>query len=324
MIVVTGGAGFIGSAVVWELNKRGITDILIVDHLGKSEKWHNLVSLRYKAYEDKSEFITKLETTMYDTSVEAIIHLGACSATTESDADYLMTNNVKYTERIARWWAKNTHVRLIYASSAATYGDGSRGYNDDHEQINNLRPLNMYGYSKQLFDQIALREGWLNHIVGLKYFNVFGPNEYHKDSMRSVMNKAYPILRDQGVMTLFKSYNPQYKDGEQKRDFIYVKDAVAMTLFFLDNPYIGGIYNIGTGKASTWNDVAHAMFDAVGKKPNIQYIPMPDNLKGKYQYFTEANMQKLKSVGCKHVCRSLAESVKEYIQDYLAKDAFLD
>lgn len=324
MIVVTGGAGFIGSAVVCALNGRGIQDILIVDHLGMGEKWKNLTGLRYSGYLDKHQFIKDLEDGLIGEDIETIFHLGACSSTTEKNADYLMDNNYRYTLRIARWWEAHCNTRLIYASSAATYGDGEQGYCDDHSKLENLRPLNMYGYSKHFFDLCALRNGWLDQIVGLKFFNVFGPNEYHKDTMRSVINKAFPKVRDEGVITLFKSYRHDYKHGEQLRDFVYVKDAVAMTLFFYDHPDIGGIYNIGTGKARSWNDVGHALFSALKKKPAIEYCEMPAELQGKYQYFTEADLYKLRRAGFKSDCRSLEDSIEDYVVRYLSGHSYLE
>lgn len=323
MIVVTGGAGFIGSALVWELNRRGEDDILVVDHLGETEKWKNLVGLRFNDYLDKSVFIDRLTRDHFGDRLRAILHLGACSATTEKDADYLMENNYRYTARIAAWRETRPRCRMIYASSAATYGDGAQGYADDEADLPNLRPLNMYGYSKHLFDLLALRNGWLKDIVGLKYFNVFGPNEYHKDDMRSVINKAYPQVRDEGRIRLFKSHRPDYADGEQLRDFIYVKDAIAMTLFFLDHPDIGGIYNIGTGRAQSWNDVAAALFKAAGRPLHIDYIPMPEHLRGKYQYYTCADLSKLQAAGWSQSCRSLEEAVDDYVRRYLALDAHL-
>jgi ADP-L-glycero-D-manno-heptose 6-epimerase len=318
VIVVTGGAGFIGSALVWRLNQKGINDILIVDHLGKSEKWRNLTELNYTEYLDKDDFITKLETGFFGSEITAVLHMGACSATTELDAGYLMENNYRYTMRIGHWWEKHSKARLIYASSAATYGDGSNGYSDDEGSIHLLRPLNMYGYSKHLFDCAASRKGWLKNIVGIKFFNVFGPNENHKGDMRSVINKAYPVIRDKGIISLFKSYNPEYRDGEQLRDFIYVKDAVEMVMFFLEHAEENGIFNVGTGKARSWNDVANAMFMASGKKPRIEYIPMPDSIRSKYQYFTQADLSRLRVAGCSHECRTLEDSVSDYITNYLA------
>jgi len=323
MIVVTGGAGFIGSALVWALNKRGEDDILIVDRLGETEKWKNLVGLRFNDYLDKSVFIDQLTRGHFGDRLRAILHMGACSATTEKDADYLMENNYRYTARIAAWRETRPGCRLIYASSAATYGDGALGYADNERELPRLRPLNMYGYSKHMFDLLALRKGWLKSIVGLKYFNVFGPNEYHKDDMRSVINKAYPQVRDEGRIRLFKSHRPDYRDGEQQRDFIYVKDAIDMTLFFLEHDEIGGIYNIGTGRAQSWNEVAAALFQAADQPLDIAYIPMPEHLRGKYQYHTCADLTKLNAAGWSQPCRSLAASVDDYVRRYLAEDAYL-
>jgi ADP-L-glycero-D-manno-heptose 6-epimerase len=323
MIVVTGGAGFIGSALVWELNRRGEDDILVVDHLGETEKWKNLVGLRFNDYLDKSVFIERLTRDHFGDRLRAILHMGACSATTEKDADYLMENNYRYTARMAAWRESRPRCRLVYASSAATYGDGARGYADDEAALTTLQPLNMYGYSKHLFDLLACRKGWLKDIVGLKYFNVFGPNEYHKGDMRSVINKAYPQVRDEGRMRLFQSHRPDYADGEQQRDFIYVKDATAMTLFFLEHPDIGGIFNIGTGRTQTWNEVATALFQAAGRPLNIDYIPMPEQLRGKYQYYTCADLTKLQAAGWSQPCRSLEDAVDDYVRHYLALDAHL-
>lgn len=317
MIIVTGGAGFIGSALIWKLNQCGITDILVVDKLGSGEKWRNLVSLKYKDFQEKTVFIDQLESGFYNGAITAIYHMGACSATTESDADYLMENNFHYTLQIAKWWQKHSQVRFIYASSAATYGDGEHGYSDDCALLERLRPLNMYGYSKHLFDLFAYREGWLDKIVGLKFFNVFGPNEYHKKDMRSVINKSFARVRDEGVISLFKSYRTGIKDGEQKRDFIYIKDVVEMILFFADNPDIGGIFNIGTAKARSWNDLALAMFKAQKKPSKIEYVEMPDELKGKYQYFTEADMRHLYNAGCNYKCTNLEDAIEDYVCNYL-------
>jgi ADP-L-glycero-D-manno-heptose 6-epimerase len=324
MLVVTGGAGFIGSALVCELNRRGYTDIVIVDNLGTSEKWKNLVALRYQDYIHKTQFIEQLEEGVFGNDIETIFHLGACSSTTEVDADYLMENNFRYSVRIGHWWEYHSATRLIYASSAATYGDGSRGYKDDSSQLHMLRPLNMYGYSKHLFDCYALSKGWLEKIVGLKYFNVFGPNEYHKGSMRSVINKSFDRVRSEGKMALFKSYLPKFADGEQVRDFLYVKDAVAMTLFFQETVNVGGIFNVGTGKARSWNDVARALFAALCKNVDIEYIDMPEELRGKYQYFTQADLSRLREAGCQFECRSLEDAVADYVRRYLECNTYLD
>ena len=323
MIVVTGGAGFIGSALVWRLNQRNHNDILIVDHLGTSEKWRNLSSLRFAEYIDKKDFIGMLETGSVGEDIEAVLHMGACSSTTETDADYLMENNYRYTLRIAQWRERHKKTRFIYASSAATYGNGEQGYSDDERLLRTLEPMNMYGYSKHLFDCVAYEKGWLGGIVGLKFFNVFGPNENHKADMRSVINKAFPRVRDEGVIQLFQSHRPDYGNGEQLRDFIYVKDAVEMTLFFLDHPETNGIFNIGSGKARTWNDVAAALFKAAGKEPHIEYTPMPSNIRGKYQYHTQADLGKLRRAGCSHTCGSLEETVFDYVHKYLRTNSLL-
>lgn len=322
MIVVTGGAGFIGSAIVWKLNQLGKKNIVIVDELGKDEKWKNLVGLQYEDFIHKHDFIEQVLDDVIPFSVEAIIHMGANSSTTEKDADHLMNNNFHYTKELAKYCLEK-HIRFIYASSAATYGDGSFGFADDENKIETLRPLNMYGYSKQLFDFWAKRNNVLDKIVGIKYFNVYGPNEYHKNDMRSVVHKAYEQVRETGKVKLFKSLNPDYKDGEQMRDFVYVKDAVDMTLYFLDKPDKNGIFNVGAGKARTWNDLVTSLFRAVNKPVNIEYIDLPSQLAEKYQYFTEANLTKIKSVGYVKTTISLEEGVTDYVVNYLLKDSYL-
>jgi ADP-L-glycero-D-manno-heptose 6-epimerase len=307
LIVVTGGAGFIGSALVWGLNKRGREDIIVVDEKEKMRHVKNLQAVRYAEYIDKDAFIERLKNNRFTTQLEAILHMGACSSTTETDADYLMENNFRYTQRIGAWQAEHKECRFIYASSAATYGNGDNGYAE----------------SKQRYDLYAKRQGWLAHSVGLKYFNVFGPNENHKGDMRSVINKAFPGVRDTAKMFLFKSYRDGYGDGEQHRDFIYIKDAVAMTLFFLDASQVQGIFNIGTGCARSWNDVAHALFNAAGVRGTIEYIPMPETLRDKYQYYTCADMRKFYSTGCTHGCMSLEDAVYDYVTNYLQNDNYL-
>jgi ADP-L-glycero-D-manno-heptose 6-epimerase len=315
-IIVTGGAGFIGANVVKRLNELGEDKIIIVDNLGSSEKWKNLVDLSFEDYIHKDKFIDSLE--KFNKTVKAIIHLGARSSTTEKNVDFLMKNNYEYTKLLAMWTIEK-NVRFIYASSAATYGDGCHGFSDDHSLIPQLRPLNAYGYSKQMFDFWALKKGILKSIVGLKYFNVFGPREWHKGEMRSMVLKAYEQIKREGKIKLFKSYNPKYKDGEQLRDFIYIKDAIDMTLFFLENPHINGIFNVGTGIPRSWNDLANAVFCALGMKPNIEYINMPEEIKGKYQYYTKAEMDKIKSTGYNLKTTSLEEAVKDYVVNYLEK-----
>lgn len=322
MIVVTGGAGFIGSCFVWKLNQLGVDDILIVDHLGRDEKWKNLVGKRFADYVDKDEFLDQLESGKYLGAISGIVHLGACSATTETDADYLMANNYQYSQTIARWCIAH-HVKLWYASSAATYGDGSLGYSDNDALTPHLRPLNMYGYSKHLFDLWVLRNRLHTQVTGFKFFNVFGPNEYHKGDMRSVIHKAFPLARSEGRIRLFKSYRPEYPDGGQQRDFIYIKDAIEVMAFFFTRPGLAGIFNLGTGCARSWNDLAHAIFAALGIPGHIEYFDMPEALRGKYQYFTQADLTKLRNVGCTHEFMSLEASVADYVRNYLIPEAYL-
>ena len=320
MIVVTGGAGFIGSTIVWRLNTLNREDIVVVDALGNDEKWKNLVGLNFHDFVHKDDFVNYLDSSKM--KIDAVIHMGANSSTTEKDADSLLRNNFEYTKKLAEYCLKN-NVRFIYASSGATYGDGSLGFDDDESGLSRLRPLNMYGYSKSMFDLWALRRGVLNKIVGLKYFNVYGPNEYHKGDMRSVVNKAFEQVAQTGKVKLFKSANPKYKDGEQMRDFIYIKDAVEMTLFFLDNKNKNGIYNVGTGKARTWNDLVSALFKAINKPPNIEYVELPPHLLDKYQYFTEAKVDKLVNAGYSKSISSLEDGITDYVKNYLLKDKFL-
>lgn len=322
MIVVTGGAGFIGSAIVWRLNSLGNENIIIVDELGTTDKWKNLVGLKFQEFIHKDDFISAVIEDTIEFPVEAIIHMGANSSTTEKDADHLFSNNYLYTQELAKY-CLSKNVRFIYASSAATYGDGSLGFDDDESKLETLRPLNMYGYSKQLFDLWAKRNKVLDKIVGIKYFNVYGPNEYHKGDMRSVVHKAFEQVRDTGKVRLFKSLNPNYKDGEQMRDFVYVKDAVDMTLHFLEHKDKNGIYNVGSGKARTWIDLVTSLFNAVGKPVNIEFIDLPDNLKEKYQYFTEANLAKIKSAGYNKPITSLEDGVNDYVKNYLLKNLYL-
>ncbi len=322
MIIVTGGAGFIGSAIVAALNARGIEEILVVDILGKGDKWKNLRRLRYAEYMEAEHFWDVLEAEHLDWPIEAVFHMAACSDTTETDSSYLATNNYDFSKELAEW-AIDVDARFIYASSAATYGDGSHGFSDDDDLIDNLVPLNMYGYSKQMFDQWVLRNGLLRRIAGLKYFNVFGPNEYHKGDMRSFVLKAFEQITAGEQVRLFKSYRPDYGDGEQLRDFVYIKDAVDMTLFFFDNPELAGLYNIGTGKARSWKDLANAVFAAMDREPKIEYVDMPEALKDKYQYFTQADMAKLKSTGYRKPATALETAVADYVRNYLQKNEYL-
>ncbi len=319
MIIVTGGAGFIGSAIVWQLNNLGRTDILIVDELGLTDKWKNLVPLKYYDFINKTVFIDNPDKT--GSNIDAVIHMGANSSTTERNADHLLTNNYEYTKRLAEFCIQK-NIRFIYASSAATYGEGTSGFDDSEELACNLRPMNMYGYSKNLFDIKAHREGWFRSIVGLKYFNVYGPNEYHKGDMRSVVHKAYEQIRDTGKVRLFRSLRVDFKDGEQQRDFIYIKDAVNMTLYFLENK-VGGLYNVGTGKARTWNDLVKSIFGALEKPINIEYIDLPAEIADRYQYFTEAKMDKIIKAGYHNKTFTLEKGVTDYVKNHLMKDLYL-
>ncbi len=320
--IVTGASGLIGSAAVWALNKAGEQDILAVDHLGTSEKWKNLRALRFTDYMERDTFMEYLlEGDILD-GVQGIIHMGACSSTTETDATYLVHNNFEYTKTLAELAAAKG-IRFIYASSAATYGDGEQGYKDDESQIEKLRPLNMYGYSKQMFDLWAKKNGLLKEITGVKFTNVYGPNELHKGGMRSMVCRSFEQIRDNGCVNLFKSYHPDYADGEQKRDFLYVKDAVDMVLFLLERKNLTGLYNIGSGKAETWNQLATAAFAAMGREVRINYIEMPEQLKGKYQYYTCADMSKMRAAGYTKEPTSLEDAIKDDIQVYLQPGKFL-
>lgn len=320
MIAVTGGAGFIGSAIVWQLNQRGIDDIIVVDLAGTETREH-LHGIRFRDFMTKEAFADAFDAGALG-GIEAVIHMGADSSTTTTDWGWLAENNLGYTRRLCeRSLAEG--VRFIYASSAATYGDGSRGYRDNHDLIPELQPLNLYGRSKQEFDRWAFDEGVLDRIVGLKYFNVYGPNEYHKGDMRSMVLKGYEQVRDTGGLKLFRSDRPEYVDGGQDRDFVYVKDAVNMTLFFLDHPEANGIFNVGTGEAATWNRLGAAIFSALNMPANITYVDMPENLKGKYQYHTQAEMGKLRAAGYTAPMTPIEAAVADYVRNYLMDGSFL-
>ncbi len=311
-LIVTGAAGFIGSAIVWGLNELGYDDILIVDRMDETDKWKNLAPLNFADYIDADDFIYDLDL-FKDT--KTIFHMGACSSTTERDSDYLIRNNYQYTKNLAEWSVAND-VRFIYASSAATYGDGSAGMDDGTDKLDDLRPLNMYGYSKHLFDKYAHRNGLFNRIVGLKYFNVFGPNEDHKGDMRSLVNKAFDQINTTGKLRLFKSHHPDYADGEFGRDFIYVKDAVEMTLHFMENRG-GGLFNVGSGKMQTWNELASAVFAAMDQLPNIEFVEMPEQLRSHYQYNTLADIASIRATGYNLPPTPLREAVADYVQNYI-------
>ncbi len=318
MIIITGAAGFIGSALVWGFNKRGFDDIIVVDTLDHDERWRNLVKLRFSDFVHRDDFIGLLETGVFD-DIEGIIHMGACTDTTERDADFLIGNNYEYTKQLAIWCIENKK-RFVYASSGATYGDGKLGFSDDHSLLLDFEPLNMYGYSKHLFDIRAHKQGFIERIAGLKYFNVFGPNEYHKNAMRSVVHKAFEQIRANGKVRLFKSYNPDFEHGEQKRDFIYVKDVVDMTIFIYEHGDVNGIFNIGTGVARSFNDLVLAVFSAMNSEPEIEFIEMPIEIRKNYQYFTQADITKLEKLSDSFKSRTLEDGIKDYVQNYLLPD----
>ena len=317
MYIVTGGAGFIGSCVVRTLNDEGIEDIVIVDNIASTDKWMNMRNKKYLKYVNKQDFLAELPS--YD-DVQAIIHMGACSSTTERDFDYLWNNNFEFTKSLWNYCAEK-QISFIYASSAATYGDGEHGF-DDKMDIDLLRPLNGYGYSKQLFDQ------WVKHQatvypkqhVGLKFFNVYGPNEYYKGSMASMIFHGFNQIKADGEIRLFKSCNPNYEEGGQLRDFVYVKDICSVIKWFLDNPEKSGLFNLGTGRAQSFRELAEATFHALGLEPNIKYIEMPEHLKNKYQYYTKAEMSKLREAGYSKPFMDLEAGAKDYVQEHLSKN----
>jgi len=321
-VIVTGGAGFIGSAFVWKLNQERIDDILIVDDLKDSEKWRNLAGLRFSDYLHKDVFLHSVTGNTITYAPEALVHMGACSSTMERNADYLMENNYRFT-RILAEWAVSRKIRFLYASSAATYGNGAKGFSDEID-LSGLRPLTLYGYSKHLFDLYAERSGLLTEIVGLKFFNVFGPNEYHKGDMASVVFKAFHQIMETGRVKLFKSSREDYADGEQMRDFVYVKDCVEVMWWLLIHDEVNGLFNLGSGRARSWNDLIQALFTAMGHPPQIKYIVMPEALHESYQYFTQASMEQLKKTGCPLHFRSLEEAVRDYVANHLqAKEPHL-
>jgi ADP-L-glycero-D-manno-heptose 6-epimerase len=325
MIVITGGAGMIGSIIAWQLNTQfDHNDLIIADHLEHEDQWQNLVKRDYALYLDKEQLFDWLEAR---DDVTAIIHMGAISATTERDFNKLVTDNIHYSQ--ALWLhCANENIPFFYASSAATYGDGEQGYDD--ASIENLRPLNGYGYSKHRFDQWVLKQveaglptppAW----AGFKFFNVYGPNEYHKERMASVALHSFNQFKADGTVKLFKSHRPDYNDGMQLRDFVYVKDAANVVVHFVEmafnnKPCPNDIYNIGTGQARAFKDLALNVMTSMGETPDITYIDMPEDLQGRYQYFTEAKMDKLRAAGYNKPFHTLEEGVKDYVQNYLMQD----
>ena len=289
--------------------------IVIADFLGTDQKWRNLLGLRIADYLEADDLFPRLSSGQLG-PFDLVLHMGACSSTTETNGPYLIRNNYEFTRDLALW-SFSTGARFVYASSAATYGDGTAGMEDrsDLDYLDTLRPLNLYGYSKHLFDLYAARNGLLDKCAGLKFFNVFGPNEQHKGAMRSLVIKAYEQVRDTGTIKLFRSYRDEYADGEQKRDFIYVRDAAAMTLHIAFKSSANGIFNIGSGRAETWLALANAVFSAMQKKPRVEFVDMPEELREKYQYFTCADISRLRATGYNEPVTSLDAAVKETISE---------
>jgi ADP-L-glycero-D-manno-heptose 6-epimerase len=318
MIVVTGGAGFIGSAFVAKLNAEGVADVIVVDEVTSPAREKNLAGKSYRQFIGKQEFIDSVRGNALSQGISAVVHMGACSSTTEKNLEYLQENNVEYSKTLAEYCLARG-IRYIYASSAATYGDGAQGYEDDVARLESLKPLNPYGDSKQRMDLWAKENNILSKVVGLKFFNVYGPNEYYKGSMASIAWKAFNAIKETGSFSLFKSHRSEYRDGEQMRDFVYVKDCCDIMWWFLQNPTANGLFNVGSGKARSWNSLLTAIFSAMGKEPSIQYIEMPEDLRNQYQYFTEAPIQKLRDAGYSKPLRSLEEGITDYVQNYLSK-----
>ena len=324
MIIVTGGAGFIGSAMIWKLNQNGQEDILVVDHMDNGQKWRNLNKLKFTTIIHKDELFNFLDNLGPRANVDAVIHMGACSTTTQTDVDYLVSNNLNYSIWLWNYCAEY-QVPYIYASSAATYGAGELGFEDDLEKIQYLKPLNPYGFSKQKFDQWVMRQTKKPPVwTGLKFFNVYGPQEFHKGSQSSVVYQWLPQVRESGVIKLFKSYKEDYRHGEQKRDFVYVKDCIDVMWHFLEHggEHSSGIYNVGSGEARTFTDLARATFKAAGKpEGELQFVDMPPSLINQYQYYTKADLTRLRDEGgYKKPMTTIEAGVAEYVGQYLMKD----
>lgn len=328
MIIVTGAAGFIASAFIWKLNEMGINDILAVDKLRTEDKWLNLRKRDYADWVDRDELFTWLADEENAAKVTGIVHMGACSATTEKDGDFLMKNNYEYSKKLWDFCAEK-NIPYVYASSAATYGGGELGYNDDvtPAELKKLMPLNKYGYSKKYFDDWAFKQKkqpkqW----AGVKFFNVYGPQEYHKGRMASMVFHTFNQYRDNGGVKLFKSHKEGYADGEQLRDFVYIKDVVDVLYFLLTEKAESGVYNLGTGTARSFLDLSINTMRCASGNPElkieevIEFVPMPEDLRGKYQYFTQAAMDKLKRAGYTKPFHTLEEGVKDYVENYLSKE----
>lgn len=322
MILVTGAAGFIGSVIVKELNDRGVHDLLLCDHFESGDKWKNLRGLKYDSFVQVEDLFNH-PIWKKQGGLKAIYHMGACSDTTELDMDFLYENNTQYTNTLLTLAAQK-NIPIVYASSAATYGAGEQGYSDDHKGIPSLKPLNKYGYSKQLSDEWILKQKKKPKVwFGVKFFNVFGPNEYHKGKMSSVVFQSFNQINNVGEVKLFKSHRPDYRDGEQLRDFVYVKDVVRAMIELIatgkKKPSISGIYNLGTGQARSFHDLVKATFHSMDKEPKIEFIDMPVELRNQYQYYTQADMNKLKKALPKFKFMKLEEAVSDYVRNHLSQ-----
>jgi len=316
MILITGAAGFIGSAVACELNRQGRSDLILCDLFGKEDKWNNILGLRYSRFIHRDELFNFLRDAPNAGDITGVIHLGACTDTTETDMDYLLENNVNYSIYLCQW-ALEHDIRFVYASSAAVYGDGSLGFSDADDLTPKLRPLNKYGFSKWMFDMWLLENRLADKVAGLRYFNIFGPNEYHKGKMASVVFRSFPQAVKEGKIRLFESHRPDVAHGEQARDFVYIDEAVNSTLFLFNDPKVNGIFNAGTGRAHTFNELARGLFDGLEKHPVIEYFPMPEELRNRYQYFTRADMTRLRNAGYPEHEDRFKEYVARYVRDYL-------
>jgi len=333
MILITGAAGFIGSALTWSLNTQGRNDLILCDRFGTNEmsakaswrssaKWKNLLGCRFLEFVDREKLFEKLHTEPWAQQIDIVLHIGARTDTTETDTDLLFQMNTEYSRKLCEW-AIDRGARFIYASSAAVYGDGTLGFSDEDALTPHLRPLNAYGFSKWLFDMWVLEHGLTDKVAGLRFFNVFGPNEYHKGTMASVIYRSFPLIYKEGKIRLFESHRSDCAHGEQKRDFIYIKDVIQVVQYFIEHPDSNGIFNVGTGQAHSFNELAQAMFLSLGKEPQIEYFPMPESIRAQYQYFTKAELAKLRKTGFSGVFTPFEEAVTDYVKNYLVSGRYL-
>lgn len=316
-VILTGAGGFIGSCYLWKLNSMGITDVYLVDTNPAPDQYQVLEKKKFKDYLSREKFLTDLNAGKFS-DVDAIVHLGACADTTEMDRAFLARNNVQYSQTLAKWAIAKNKI-FHYASSASVYGDGKAGYSDDPDKMTLYKPLNPYAESKYLFDQWLMSEKLTGKVAGFRYFNVYGPNEYHKGEMRSMVTKAYDQINAGGKVKLFASSRPGFANGGEERDFVYVKDVCDVMGYFLENPSRHGILNLGTGKARSFKDLVTAVFTALGKPPEIEWIPMPEKLRGQYQYFTEADLTNLRKAGYSKPFQKMEDSVADFVKNHLTQ-----